>query len=88
MGAKMTFKEYMGQDAQNPPSMRNQEDMGAEDHKRLHTYLTNGQLGAQDAADIKKMMSTGFRFDDALSRALEQANRRKYLKTRQPNNAP
>ena len=57
--------------------------MSAEDHKRLHTYLTNGQLGAQDAEDIKKMLSTGFRFDDALTRALEQANRRKYLSMRQ-----
>jgi hypothetical protein len=81
----MTFREYLGQDAQNPPATDGWEELGAEDHKRLHTYLTNGQLGAQDAVDIKKMMSTGFRFDDALSRALEQANRRKYLSTRQPS---
>lgn len=80
----MTFREYLGQDAQNPPATGLRYDhISQEDMQRLDTYIKNGQLSSQDVADINKMLSTGWIFNDALSRALEQSNQRKYLRTRQ-----
>jgi hypothetical protein len=82
----MTFKEYIGQDAQNPPTSGiKQDNIPQEDRARLKKYLANGQLGEEDAADIRKMIGTGYSFNDALTRALEQANHRKYLGSRQQN---
>jgi hypothetical protein len=85
MGVKMTFREYLGQDAQNPPTGVKKDPVPEQDRARLQTYINNGQLSDQDVQDLKKMLTSGYRFDDALTRALEQANRRKYLTTRQPN---
>lgn len=84
----MTFREYLGQDAQNPPTGGMKDSVPEQDRARLQTYINNGQLSDQDVQDLKKMLTTGYRFDDALTRALEQANRRKYLTVRQPNGTP
>lgn len=85
----MTFREYLGQDAQSPPeSGMKHDNIPEEDRARLRAYLANGQLGEEDAADIRKMLGTGYSFNDALSRALEQANQRKYLGSRQQNGFP
>lgn len=84
----MTFREYLGQDAQNPPTNNTKDQIPEQDQAKLQTYINNGHLNNQDVQDIKKMLSTGYRFEDALTRALEQANHRKYLMTRQKNGTP
>jgi hypothetical protein len=76
------LKQEYALDAENPPTQHQQEKLHPEDQYRLDIYIKNGQLSINDVADMKKMMSDGWRFDDALSRVLQQANQRKYLGTR------
>jgi hypothetical protein len=83
----MTFKEFM-MTGESPPPQMNRDEIPQEFHSRLKTYLANGQLGQGDLMDIRKMVASGYRFDDALTRALEQSLTRKYLRMKTPNAAP
>jgi hypothetical protein len=84
----MTFKEYVGQDGAPPPTFKRRESITLADQLRIDKYISKGALGQEDIDDIHRMLSTGHRFEDALSRALQQANDRKYKSMRQPNAAP
>lgn len=73
-----TFKEFM-MSAEQPPTKEMRKDkITPEQQSLLKADLNSGALSQDDLEDIQKMLSTGWRFDDALSVAKSQSNKRKY----------
>lgn len=66
-----TFIEFL----QNKPQLTSSQSL------LLQTDLKKGALSNSDMHDILKMMDNKWRFEDALSVAKDQANKRKYLQS-------
>ena len=77
-----TFLEFLRMSADTPPQ-GNKETVTSQQKDLLKTDLKTGALSQQDFQDIMKMLDDGWRFDDALSVAKQQSNKRKYLNSMQ-----
>lgn len=73
-----TFKEFMMSAEQPPTKLMQKEKITPEQKSLLQNDLNTGALSQDDFEDIRKMLDSGWRFDDALSVAKNQANKRKY----------